>query len=226
PKSRVTNCRFSVQLPFGLGARTARSGRPTFMLCPRMTEGVAPSSRRHRNGRTSLRRACSYLFDPPFWRERSKHLVERLIHVLGRRVSSGSRQLTHGKPRGSRRGLLDREIHADETSAAAGEHLRLSETPRAPEQPVLAWVRTVGIEPTRRCRLRILRPVCLPVPPRPRGVPLCAGPASGSRRAAVLTRPASVADCGPKQQVKRKGIQHMPQEMRPDREAAEPDSAA
>lgn len=31
----------------------------------------------------------------------------------------------------------------------------------------LKMVRTVGLEPTRRCRLRILSPVCLPVPPRP-----------------------------------------------------------
>ena len=29
-------------------------------------------------------------------------------------------------------------------------------------------VRTAGVEPGRRCRLRILSPVCLPVPPRPR----------------------------------------------------------
>ena len=28
-------------------------------------------------------------------------------------------------------------------------------------------VRTEGVEPSRRCRLRILSPVCLPVPPRP-----------------------------------------------------------
>ena len=28
-------------------------------------------------------------------------------------------------------------------------------------------VRTAGLEPARRCRLRILSPVCLPVPPRP-----------------------------------------------------------
>ena len=28
-------------------------------------------------------------------------------------------------------------------------------------------VRTEGLEPSRRCHLRILSPVCLPVPPRP-----------------------------------------------------------
>lgn len=58
-----------------------------------------------------------------------------------------------------------------QNGAGTGTNLTLSQN-----EPIV--VRTEGLEPSRRYRLRILSPVCLPVPPRPRRPELMAAQAT------------------------------------------------
>jgi hypothetical protein len=65
-----------------------------------------------------------------------------------------------------------RNCHLRRFSSAMAHAPGLAAGPLGSNSPQVArrsgLVRTAGLEPARRCRLRILSPVCLPVPPRPR----------------------------------------------------------